>query len=224
MAWAGTLAAQTDMRGHWTATVDSPAGPVAFEIDLDKTAAGWIGSVSIPAQGATGLPLDNIRFADGKGAFHFKGTPGESTFSGALSADGKTLDGTFTPGQQSIPLKLSRTGEAKVEVPKPSPPVTAEFIGTWEGTVNVGVALHVRMTISNSKDGAEVSLVSIDQGGAVIPVSTVTQAGKKLALDIKAAGAQYAGELNAQGTEIKGTFTQVGNSTDLVFTKAAPGK
>jgi hypothetical protein len=220
MACAGTLAAQTDMKGHWSGSIDSPAGQMAVEVDLDKAAEGWIGSISIPAQGTSGMPLDKISFADGKGSFSLKGAPGSPAFTGALSADGKTLDGAMQAGPQSIPLKLSRTGDPKVELAKPSPAVTPEFIGTWEGTVNMGAALRIRMMISNGKDGADAMLVSVDQGGAQIPVSTITQAGKKLTLDIKAAGAAYTGELNAQGSEIKGTFAQLGNSTDLVFTKA----
>jgi len=46
---------------------------------------------------------------------------------------------------------MTRTGEAKVEVPKASPAVTAEFLGTWEGAIQPG--LRVVLTISNGKDG-----------------------------------------------------------------------
>ena len=116
----GVLSAQSDMRGHWSGTVDTPGGSVVMEVDLDKTANGWIGSVAIPAQGASGLPLDGITFADGKGAFHLKGGAQAPGFAGTLSADGKTLDGTFGAGPQSFPLKLNRTGEARVELPKAS--------------------------------------------------------------------------------------------------------
>jgi hypothetical protein len=176
------LSAQSDMRGHWSGNVDSQVGAVAIEVDLDKTASGWIGSVSIPAQGASGIPLDGITFADGKASFHFKGGAQAPGFAGTLSADGKTLDGAFGAGPQSFPLKLTRTGEAKVELPKPSPAVAAEFVGTWEGTINFGAALRIVLTISNGKDGAEAQMVSLDQGNAQIPVSAITQKGTKLTL------------------------------------------
>src|ERR1700733_8399668 len=138
IASAGAVSAQNDARGHWTGNLDTPAGAMAVEVDLDKSASGWIGSLSIPAQNASGIPLDPVTFADGKVSFTMKGPAGSPGFSGTLSADGKTLDGNLSMGPQALPLKLSRTGEAKVEVPKPSPPVTAEFLGTWEGTVNFG--------------------------------------------------------------------------------------
>ena len=225
MACAGALSAQTDMKGHWSGTIDTGQGTLAIEFDLDKAGdggrgEGWIGSVSIPAQNASGLPLEKITFADGKGAFHIKGGPGDPAWTGTLSADGKTLDGTFTQGTVSLPLKFSRTGEAKVELPKASAAVAPQFLGKWEGTVNFGAPLRLTLTISNGTNGAEATLVSLDQGNAQIPVSEITQQGTKLTLIVKAVGGDYKGEMNSQGTEIKGSWTQVGMTTDLVFTKA----
>jgi len=222
IACAGAVSAQTDMRGHWSGTIDSPVGALGMEVDLDKGADGWIGSISIPAQNVTGMPLDRITFAGGKGSFHLKGGPLDPAFAGTLSADGKIFDGTFTQGPQSIPLKFSRTGEAKVELPKASPAVAAQFVGTWEGSIDAaGMPLRLRVAISNGRNGAEATMTSIDQGGIEIPVSTIVQTGSKLALAIKMIGGDYSGEINTQGTQMKGTWTQVGNNFDLVLTKAA---
>ena len=190
-----------------------------MEVDLDKAASGWIGSISIPAQGASGIPLDPVSFNDGKGSFHIKGAPGDPAFTGTLSADGKRLEGTFSQGPQSLPLKLTRSGEAKVEVPKSSPPVAAELLGAWEGAITP--ALRVVLTISNGKAGAEAQLVSPDQGNAQIPVSAVVQNGAKLTLRVSAINGGYEGEINKEGTELNGTWTQRGNSIPLQFKKAA---
>ena len=102
LAWiAAPLAAQNDMRRHWSGTLDTPGGQLKMDVDLDKTASGWIGSVSIPAQGVNGLPPDAISFSDGKGSFRLKGVPGDPAFTGTLSADGKLLEGTFAQGRRS---------------------------------------------------------------------------------------------------------------------------
>jgi hypothetical protein len=213
--------AQGDMRGHWSGSMDTPAGAMVLEVDLDKTADGWIGSVSIPAQGASGFPLDAITFNAGKGSFKLKGAPGDAGFTGTLSADGKKMEGNFNQGPGSLPLTLTRTGEAKVAQPKASPAVAAEFVGTWEGTIQQGPGLRVRLTISNGKAGAEAVIASLDQGNAQIPVSAIIQQGTKLTLTVNAVGGGYAGEINKEGTELKGTWTQVGMSTELQFKKAA---
>lgn len=226
LAGAALLSAQNDMRGHWTGTLDTPVGSLGVEFDLDKAAAGWIGSASIPMQNAIGLPLDAISFTEGKGTFRIKGAPGDPTFSGTLSADGKTLDGQFSQGPGGIPLKLSRTGDPKVELPKPSPAVAAEFVGVWEGTLEANMPLRLVLTIANGKAGAEAELVSLDQGNARIAVSTITQTGKKLALQVNAVGGGYEGEMNSDGTQLTGTWTQLGNSLPLTLKKttAAPAK
>jgi hypothetical protein len=221
LACAGVASAQSDMRGHWSGTLDVPGASLGMEVDLDKTANGWIGSISIPAQGTSGLPLDSVSFADGKGSFHIKGAPGDPAFAGTLSADGKTMDGQFTQGPGSFPLKFSRTGEAKVEVPKASPAIGAEFLGTWQGTIQAGPGIRIVLTISNGKGGAEASLRSPDQGDAQIPVTAVTQNGGKLKLDVNAISGGYEGEINKEGTQLNGTWSQMGNSIELVLTKAA---
>lgn len=218
---AATAWAQTDMRGHWSGSLDTPNGPLAIEVDLDKTASGWIGSVSIPAQGANGLPLDAITLADGKASFHFKGVPGDPTFAGALSSDGKSMVGNFTQGTATLPLKLTRTGDPKVEAPKTSPPVAQQFVGTWEGTLAVGSGLRIVLTISNEKAGAEATMVSVDQGNAQIPVAGISQNGGKLSLNLKAIGGGYEAEISQDGAQLNGTFTQAGNSVPLQLKKSA---
>ena len=213
--------AQSDMRGHWSGALETPAGSIVVEVDLDKTANGWIGSVSIPAQNASGLPLEGISFSDGKGTFRVKGAPGDPTFTGTLSADGKILEGQLVQGPATLLLKLTRTGEAKVEVLKPSAPVAPEFVGTWEGMLAAGAGLRLVLTIANGKDGSEAVLVSVDQGTR-ISVSAITQKGKNLTLQVNAVGGGYDGAISEDGTRLTGTWTQLGNSLPLELKKAAP--
>jgi hypothetical protein len=127
IALAVALSAQIDMRGHWTGNVDTPDGPLGVEIDLDKTATGWVGSLSMPTRAMTGIPLGAVTFADGKASFVIQGGPGGQRFTGTLSTDGKTLEGAFAAGPESHSLKLTRTGEARVDRPKPTPPLLLNF-------------------------------------------------------------------------------------------------
>ena len=131
------------------------------------------------------------------------------------------LDGIFSQGPASLQLKLARTGTAKVETPKTSPAFAPEFAGAWEGTIQAGPGLRVMLTIANGSAGAEVQMVSVDQGNAQIPVSAVLQRGTKLTLQVNAVGGGYEGDINKEGTELNGTWTQRGNSVALQFKKAA---
>jgi hypothetical protein len=218
---AGVLSAQDGPRGHWTGSIDIPGQPLDMDVDLDKTASGWIGSITIPAQHATGIPLEAISVANGKCTFRIKGAPGEPTFTGTLSADGKTLPGDFAQGGQSFPFKLSRTGDAKVEEVKKSPAVAKEFLGTWEGTLEVpGQSLRLVLKMTNDDEGAHAVLVSVDQGGGEIPVATIEQKDASLRLVIKAVGGEYRGEINKDGTELNGTWSQGGELPLKLIRKA----
>lgn len=212
---AGALSAQDGPRGHWTGTIDIPDQALAVEIDLDKTTNGWVGSISIPAQNASGLPLEAITFTHGKCAFRIKGAPGEPTFGGTLSADGKTLSGNVTQSGGSFPFSVSRVGDAKVAEIKKSPAVAKEFLGTWEGTLEAGQPLRLVLKIANDENGASAVLVSVDQGGAEIPVTTIEQKDTKLTLLVKSVGGEYRGEINKDSTELNGTWTQSGNDLPL---------
>jgi hypothetical protein len=217
-----TLSAQSDIKGHWAGSVDV----MSVEIDLDKAATGWIGSFSMPTRGMSGIPLDSVIFTEGKASFVIRGSG--QRFSGTLSADGKTLDGAFASATDSHPAKLTRTGEARVELPKPNPAVAPEFLGSWAGTIQFdqlgGPPLRVTVKISNGTAGAEALVVSLDQGNTQLLVNTITQRSKRLTLEVKVSGGVYDAEINEAGTEMLGTWSQLGNSTALVLKKAGFGR
>lgn len=221
LAMSPAIFAQDAAKGHWTGAIEVPNNTMAIEVDLDKSANGWIGSLAIPAQGATGLPLEAIAFQNGKWTFRVKGAPGEPTFTGTISEDGKAMTGDFAQGPGIMPFKLTRTGDPKVETPKTSPAVAKEFTGAWEGTLEAGMSLRLKLKITNAESGATATLTSVDQGGAEIPVSAITQKDAKLTLEVKAVNGGYEAELNKEGTELTGTWSQNGNAIPLKLKKAA---
>lgn len=222
---AGVLSvwAQDGPRGHWSGSIEVPNQTLAMEVDLDKGPNGWTGSISIPAQNASGIPLDAIAFTNGKCTFHLKGAPGDPTFTGTLSADGKTMTGDFTQGPGTFSFKFSRTGDPKVEVATASPAVAKDFLGTWEGTLE-GPGLRLVLKMSNDASGAKAVLISVDQGGTEIPVSAINQKDFKLTLLVKMVGGRYEAEINKEGSELNGTWTQGGNGLPLKLKKAAQDK
>jgi hypothetical protein len=212
---------RTALVGTWSGAVEIPDHALAMEIDLDKVADGWIGSISIPAQNASGIPLEAIAFTNGKCTFRIKGAPGAPTFTGTLTADGKTMSGDFTQGPGTVPFKFSRTGDPKVELVKNNPAVAKDFLGRWEGTLEAGQSLRLVLKMSNDASGAKAVLISVDQGDVEIPVSAIDQKDSKLTLVVKMVGGKYEAEINKEGSELSGTWSQGGNSLPLKLKKAA---
>ena len=92
--------------GHWSGAIQLPGQELGFEVDLTKGAAGWTGTISIPLQNAKDLPLGDIVVVGDSVRFAMPGVPGDPTFRGLLSADGKSIAGTFTQGPNSFPFTM----------------------------------------------------------------------------------------------------------------------
>lgn len=205
--------------GHWTGTIEAGQG-IAVEIDLAEKSGVWHGTISIPSQGTRGMPLADVAIKPPAVAFAIKGAPGDPQYTGTLSADGKTITGTFTQGGGSVPLNLAWKGEAKFDVPAKSTPITKEVEGAWEGTLDVkGTPLRLVLKLANAAAGATGTMISVDQNNIEIPVSTITQEGTRLTLQLNMVSGSFTGEL--KGGELTGTWTQGPLSLPLVFKRPA---
>jgi fermentation-respiration switch protein FrsA (DUF1100 family) len=104
-----------------------------------------------------------------------------------------------------------------------------DITGDWNGTLNTGMG-ELRLVLhfmKNPDSSWKATLDSVDQGARGIPVSSATLKDSKLNLKVDAVNGTYEGKVNADATEIAGTWTQ-GVSLQLNFhrggiaTKPAP--
>ena len=206
--------------GHWVGSLEA-GQTIGMEIDLaTKNGGAWYGTISIPAQGTRGLPLSDVVVKGTTLSFAIKGAPGDPGYTGTLSADGKTITGTFSQGGGSLPLTFERKGDAKFEVAQKSTPITKDLVGNWEGTLDVkGTLLRLVLKLANGADGATGTIVSLDQGNIEIPIATITQDGSKVKLLITMISGTFEGEL--KGGELTGTWAQGPLNLPLVFKRAA---
>lgn len=93
-----------------------------------------------------------------------------------------------------------------------------DITGDWNGTLHAnGAELRLVLHIGKNPDGSlEATLDSVDQGANGIPVRSATLKDSKLSLDVQAVRGTYEGKVNADASEISGTWTQ-GTSLDLDF-------
>jgi len=203
---AQLLHAQTvEAGGHYEGVISSPAGEMALQIDLTKTAKGDIaGTLTIPAQKLTGFPLTNV-VVKGQDVSFDIATSGGGYYRGELQ--GNKISGEFSTQMGPLPLDFERTGDARTyELPK-SARVGHEFEGVWNGLLDAEGGMHITLKLSNQADGTSTgTLISVDENDLSVPV-VIAQDGAKLTLTLPMIGSSYVGTVNAAGSEVTGTYT-----------------
>ena len=208
--FAATIAvAQTDFAGHWEGAVDVPNGPTRLALDLAKNAKGvWVASLGVPEQKITGLRVTDVAVVGSEVRFAAPDLPGSPTFELTL-ANGK-LTGALLVEALSLVLEMQRTGEAKVEIAPPSPAVSKELEGDWEGLIPVpnGQGRLIFVHFKNQPDQTvEATVDSPTQDTFGLPLKAVVQKGAVVEFAV-GVGGSYKGTLNKEGTQIAGEWTQ----------------
>ncbi|MCR9127938.1 MAG: alpha/beta hydrolase [Alphaproteobacteria bacterium] len=102
------------------------------------------------------------------------------------------------------------------ETDSPAPHNTAGFDGAWHGVLEIGGrSLRMELVLEASEAGAEGVLISLDQGGAEIGLTTVSLEGDAIEFSVTPLGLSYDGV--RQGDVISGTFRQSVISAGLSF-------
>jgi uncharacterized protein (TIGR03435 family) len=116
---------------------------------------------------------------------------------------------------------LVDTAQSRAQSPTAN---TAQTIAdTWQGTLHAGQDLRTVVKISKADDGGyKAVFYSIDQGGAVIPVTKITLDGTTVKMAITMIGGTYEGKLSPDGKSITGTWSQGQNPLPLNLTRATP--
>ena len=115
-----------------------------------------------------------------------------------------------------------RTGDARIEPPPKSTPITKDLEGSWEGSLDVnGTTLRLLLKLSNRPEGgATGTLASLDQGGAEAPVAAVVQTGSHLKVLIPVIVGTFEGDL--KDGQLTGTWTQGPGTLPLVLKRPPP--
>ncbi|MHB8055709.1 MAG: serine hydrolase [Candidatus Aminicenantales bacterium] len=104
------------LAGHWEGTLDIPGQKLEINLDFTAKNGGWTGDITIPVQQAIDVPLIEIALQGNQAGFKIQGIPGDPTFKGEISADGKKMTGTFTQGGASFPFALDLGGDPAAKI------------------------------------------------------------------------------------------------------------
>lgn len=207
-----------DPSGHWEGSVQLPAMEIAVQVDFQRAPDGTVaGTISVPAQHLTGLPLTTITF-DGRDMTF--GARSDQVLSGVLSEDRQSISGDFRMEGVTAAFTLTRTGEARIAPPPKSAALRPDFVGQWTGTLEADGGLRLVLTLANAPDGSSRGqIVNLDEGGLTIPIMIATD-GRRITLTSPAAPGAFAGTLGPDGQAIAGSYTENGQEIPLTFTRA----
>ena len=205
--------------GHWKGTVQVQTMQVGFDVDIVKTAAGDLaGTIGLPSQRITGLPLQKIALDGNAITFYARD---DQPFHGMLSADG-TIAGDMSIEGLTAPFTMTRSGDAAIDAPPRSGGIDKAVAGTWTGALEAdGRKLRLAIAVERQADGTMVAeMTDIDEGGLRSPLK-LTQDGSTLTIESVAIPAAISGALNADATELIGTFKQGSATLPLTLRRAA---
>lgn len=209
--------------GHWEGKIDISERPMGMTVDLAEGANGaWIGTMTVVGTTSVDVPLSSVTVDDSTLRFTAR-LPEEASFEGHVADN--SISGTATNAQGAAPMHLTRSGDAKVNLPPASSPLSKPFAGEWVGSLPVqGKQLRIGLTLASAADGTAVAkLVSLDQGSAEIPVHSVTIRDNALTLESRSVSGKYSGTLGAAG-EIAGEWSQGQRSVPLTFKRPDAAK
>ena len=136
--------------------------------------------------------------------------------------DGHAQATLLQPGtSHSLPIASPALATPFFIAPQTASPGNVSIAGDWNGVLDAqGTKLRLVLHIKKNSDGTlAATLDSVDQGANAIPVSTVSQRGNEVKLELSGIAASYQGKLNTAGTEITGEWKQ-GGTLPLIFKRA----
>ena len=130
-------------------------------------------------------------------------------FEGKVSPDHEIIDGDWSQGVASLPLKFKR--ETGTVARKPGDAVFP-VEGLWQGAVEThGMRLRFQLHVSHDPEGQLIAaLDSLDQGVSGLPANRVTLKDSTFHFEIPAVAGVFEGSLNAAKNSLGGTWSQTG--------------
>jgi len=203
--WCNGEGQRPSISGQWEGAVQIPVYELRVVIDLAQTDHKWIGSLTAPQFGVKGAPLTDVAIHESEVGFGLKGA---ATFKGRVETEG-VLKGEYTQGGNTAPFLLKRLGEAHVELPEPSTPVSKEVQGEWKGAfqlLNSKINVILKLPGDGTPTAPAGELLVIDWGNAKIPVTLWKQDGNSIFALLGDSGMSYEGTFHKDSTEIAGTL------------------
>lgn len=212
MMCASIASGQADPTGHWEGRCTADGRDLTLTLDLARNEKSlWVASMGAPSENATGLVVTDVA-VNGNSVTFLAVELMMARFDLTLTP-AATLKGTFTNPGATVPIEFTRTGDAHVELMPPSPAVSENLEGDWEGNLAVGPpeGFQVVVHFKNQPDGTvEATFRNVTLGQDAVPINDVRQDGQSVAFGLRVGHSSFQGTLNKDNNVLEGQLTHEG--------------
>jgi hypothetical protein len=201
-----------------------PNAPLIIEVDVTRNANGELAATfAQPSAGVKGFPFSQVDITGRTLTMVLKAGEQPSTFTGTLSADGKSITGDAEQAGEKATFTLTRVGDAKVVALPKNARISPALEGRWYGALDVnGKPMRLILTLANQPDGtAAGTVMSPDGSGIEIPIGIIVD-GTHVTIDVPTVGAKFSGTVRSAEPQMTGVWTQSAVSLPLTFKRITP--
>jgi pimeloyl-ACP methyl ester carboxylesterase len=193
-------------QGTYSGTLQAGEAQLHLLLHLSKGMNGSLrATLDSLEQGVFAIEANSVSFAN----FNLKLelTSVGARFEGKVSPDHESIDGNWSQGSASIPLKFRR--ETGAVARKPGDAIFP-VEGLWQGAVEThGMRLRFQLHISHDTEGALIAaLDSLDQGVTGLPANHVSLKDLVFHFEIPSVAGVYEGTLNGAKSAMTGKWSQ----------------
>jgi hypothetical protein len=215
------LSAQTPLplAGSYTGTLQAGEAQLHLVLHLTKSADGaYHASLDSLDQGVYAIEASSTSIAAATLKLEIASVGAH--FEGKISADHRTIDGTWSQGSASLPLLFHRQA-AGAAARKPTDAVFP-VEGLWQSALEThGMRLRFQLHVSHDTEGQLIgALDSLDQGVSGLPAINMQLKEAAFHFEIPAVAGVFDGTLNAAKNKLSGNWSQTGAEAKLDFVRS----
>jgi pimeloyl-ACP methyl ester carboxylesterase len=215
------LSAQTPapLAGSYTGTLQAGEAQLHLVLHLTKSADGaYHASLDSLDQGVYAIAASSTSIAGS--TLKLEVASVTAHFEGKISADHRTIDGTWSQGSASLPLLFHRQA-AGAAARKPTEAVFP-VEGLWQSALEThGMRLRFQLHVSHDTEDQLIgALDSLDQGVSGLPAINVQLKEAAFHFEIPSLAGTFEGALDPGKNKLSGNWSQTGAEAKLEFVRS----
>jgi len=211
------------IEGAWQGTLQIQQASLRGVLKIGKTNGVYHATLDSIDQRLAGIPVS--KFVYDYPMVRAELSSLGATYEAKLDSSGRQMAGDWKQGGVTVPLTLERTDTpwqmagpmAESDYQAGSGPQ-----GAWQGTLQAGaMSLRLKFRIGPNADGAwRAEMDSVDQGVTALAASSASFDAPTVKVNFNQIGGSFQGDLNADQSQLAGTWTQGGQTFPLKLERA----